>query len=201
MKLNCKFNILDELFEIRGGDLIRNYIDENGQPNLSKEANEAENELVEFMKKFMKNEKDKKELFDKINNFESKAISEMCFWHKPYYKWGFIDGMLLKKQINEEKIKSDTNIYDFVGEIWDYIDREKYSNLKKNDEYTKTNRRIAEIKDEYPNVRNFYEDNKIVKFTEEEMQALVEVKELYDKINILESEEIFRIGLRQGKSL
>lgn len=85
--------------------------------------------------------------------------------------------------------------------MWDYIDREKYSNLKKNDEYTKTNKRIVEIKEKYPNVRKFYEDNKIVKFTEEEMQALVEVKELYDKINILESEEIFRIGLRQGKSL
>ena len=85
--------------------------------------------------------------------------------------------------------------------MWDYIDREKYSNLKKNDEYTKTNKRIVEIKEKQPNVRKFYEDNKIVKFTEEEMQALVEVKELYDKINILESEEIFRIGLRQGKSL
>ena len=183
MEKDYNIKVLDSLYGIRERELQRQYIAKYGETEENKMANIVENDLINFMKKFIKNKEDMHELYEKINNFEIK------------------DGMMLKKEINEEQIKNDTNIYDLIEEMWDYIDREKYSNLKKNDEYTKTNKRIVEIKEKYPNVRKFYEDNKIVKFTEEEMQALVEVKELYDKINILESEEIFRIGLRQGKSL
>ena len=33
------------------------------------------------------------------------------------------------------------------------------------------------------------------------MKAILEIKELYDTRNMLDSEEMFKIGLRQGKSL
>ncbi len=48
---------------------------------------------------------------------------------------------------------------------------------------------------------NFYDNNKIAEFTQEEMKAILEIKELYDLRNMLESEEMFKIGVKTGKSL
>ena len=171
MELNCKSKIFDDLFEIRGQGLIRNM----------------------------------KKLFEKINNFESDVLDEMCFWHKPYYKLGFIDGMNFKKEIVEEKVidnvDNEDSIYNVVDDIWDYIDKVKSTNLKANNEYIKATKRLAEIKEKYPKVMDFYDNNKITEFTQEEMKAILEIKELYDTRNMLDSEEMFKIGLRQGKSL
>ena len=77
--------ILDELYEIRGDRLLRVYINKYGKPEKSKKAEKAEVELVNFMKKYIKDENDMKELFEKINRFESYTLDEMCFWHKPLY--------------------------------------------------------------------------------------------------------------------
>lgn len=205
MELNCKSKIFDDLFEIRGQGLIRNYTKQKGKPKSSKKAEKTEEQLVEFMKKFIKNEKDMKKLFEKINNFESDVLDEMCFWHKPYYKLGFIDGMNFKKEIVEEKVidnvDNEDSIYNVVDDIWDYIDKVKSTNLKANNEYIKATKRLAEIKEKYPKVMDFYDNNKITEFTQEEMKAILEIKELYDTRNMLDSEEMFKIGLRQGKSL
>lgn len=132
-------------------------------------------------------------------------MGEMCFWYKPYYKAGFIDAISLKKQIKEEKItdniSNEDSIYNSVDDIWDYIDKQKYNNLKANNDYIKATKRLAEIKGKYPKVMDFYDNNKIAEFTQEEMKAILEIKELYDSRNMLEAEEMFKIGLRQGKSL
>lgn len=49
--------ILDELYEIREGKVENSYLEKYGESKVEKRANEAENELVEFMKKFIKEEK------------------------------------------------------------------------------------------------------------------------------------------------
>lgn len=197
--------ILDSLYEIREGEVEKQYISKYGKPEDSQKTDKAEERLVKFMKKFIKDEKDMQNLYEKLNKYELCVMSEMCFWFKPYYKTGFIDALSLKKQIKEERIASNTSnedsIYNSVDDIWDYIDREKYNNLKANNDYIKATKRLAEIKEKYPKVMNFYDNNKITEFTQEEMKAILEIKELYDERNILESEEMFKIGLRQGKSL
>ena len=133
-------------------------------------------------------------------------MGQMCFFFFLYYKTGFIDAISLNKQIKEEKIASNNsnnedNIYNSVDDIWDYIDQQKYNNLKANNEYIKASKRLAEIKEKYPKVMNFYDNNKIAEFTQEEMKAILEIKELYDLRNMLESEEMFKIGVKTGKSL
>ena len=85
--------ILDELYEIREGKVENRYLEKYGEGKVEKRANEAENELVEFMKKFIKEEKNMQEFFDKVNNYELATMSAMCCWYKAYYKVGFIDGI------------------------------------------------------------------------------------------------------------
>lgn len=205
MELNCKSKILDDLFEIRGEGLIRNHIKENGKPKSSKKAEKTEKELVEFMKKFIKNENDIKILFEKINNFESDVLDEMCFWHKPYYKLGFIDGMLLKTELKEDKEENkeqnDSIIYQNFNELTDYFEERKYKNLKLNKEYQKITKEIEKIKTQFPKIRDFLENDKITKFTQEETKAILKIISLNDDRAMYEADEMLKIGIKEGKAL
>ncbi len=110
MEENNKLKILDQLYEIREGEVEKNYISKYGKSKNREKIEKAEDELVNFVKKFIKDEKNMQELFNKINNYELKVMEELCFWYKPYYKAGFIDAVLLKKQIQEEIIKNKSKI-------------------------------------------------------------------------------------------
>lgn len=102
----CENKILDNLYEIREGEVEKRYISKYGKPPKSKKTEKAEEELVNFMKKFIKDEKEIKNLYGKLNKFELCAMDELCFWYKPYYKTGFIDAISLNKQIKEEKTQT-----------------------------------------------------------------------------------------------
>ena len=196
--------ILDDLYEIREG-FITSYKKKYGELEETKKAEQAEDELVNFMKKFIKDENTMKELFEKINKFEGYALDEMCFWHKPYYKLGFIDGMRLKKEIREGKIientSNDSIILQNINEISDYFEEQKYRNLKKNKEFDKIRHKIEEIKNKYPRVREFFEDDKIEQLTKKEMKAILDITELQNDRAMYEADEMLKIGLREGKAL
>ena len=197
--------ILDNLYEIREGEVEKQYIAKYGKPENSNKTERAEEQLVNFMKKFIKDEKDIKNLYEKLNKFELCTMGEMCFWYKPYYKIGFIDGISIKKQIKEEKIASnisnEDSIYNVVDDIWDYVDKTKYNNLKSNEYYNNIKKELIEINSKYPRVEKFIYDEKIEEFTPEEMKAILKVISLYNDRFTIEAEEMFKIGVRTGKSL
>lgn len=200
----CENKILDNLYEIREGEVEKNYISKYGKPKNSEKTEKAENELVNFMKKFIKDKKDIKNLYGKLNKFELCAMGEMCFWYKPYYKAGFIDAILLKKQIQEEKIENKCNedsIYDKFDDIWDYVDKTKHQNLKSNEYYNNIKKELMEIYSKYPRVEDFIYNEKIEEFTPEEMKSILKVISLYNDRFTIESEEMFKIGVKTGKSL
>lgn len=197
--------ILDELFEMREEGFTRWYIAKYGESKESKKTEKAENELVEFMKKFISKEEDIEKMFNLLNKFESLALDEMCFWHKPYYKLGFIDATNLKKEIEEEKItdnnRADSIIYKNIYEITDFFEEQKYKNLKQNNDYMKIGKDIEEIKEKFPKVRSFFEDNEITEFSKEEMKAILNIIELQEDRAMYEADEMLKIGLREGKAL
>lgn len=203
--MQIETKILDDLYEIREGDVETQYLKKYGKPKVEKNADKSEKELTEFMQKFIKEKKDLEELFKKINNYELATMSEMCFWHKPYYKQGFIDGMNLKKEAIDENIigKSLDNsiIYKHISEIVDFVEDQKYKNLKANDRYNEIIKEIEEIKNKHVKVRDFLEDDEIKELNAEELKAILDIIELQNEISMLENEEMFKIGLQEGKLL
>ena len=117
---------------------------------------------------------------------------------------GFIDGISLKNQI-EEKITynncEESIIYQNINEITDYFEEKKYSNLKENEEYKIVLKEIKKIKKKFPKVRSFLEDDEIAEFTQEEMQAILNIIGLYNDRAMYEENEMFKIGLSEGKAL
>ena len=74
-------------------------------------------------------------------------------------------------------------------------------NLKKNKEYDKIRHKIEEIKNKYPRVREFFEDDKIEQLTKKEMKAILDITELQNDRAMYEADEMLKIGLREGKAL
>ena len=201
----CENKILDNLYEIREGEVEKRYISKYGKPPKRQTTEQAEEELVHFMKKFIKDEKEIKNLYGKLNKFELCAMDELCFWYKPYYKTGFIDAISLNKQIKEEKnadnISNEDSIYDKFDDIWDYVDKTKHNNLKSNEYYNNIKKELIDIYSKYPRVEKFIYDEKIEEFTPEEMKAILKVISLYNDRFTIEAEEMFKIGVKTGKSL
>ena len=75
-----------------------------------------------------------------------------------------------------------------------------YSNTK-NKEYDKIRHKIEEIKNKYPRVREFFEDDKIEQLTKKEMKAILDITELQNDRAMYEADEMLKIGLREGKAL
>lgn len=197
--------ILDNLYEIVEGEVENQYIKRYGNPKENKKTEKSEKQLVKFMEKFIKDETNMKILYEKLNKFELCAMGEMCFWYKPYYKKGFIDGISLKKQIKEEKCinnsREESIIYQNINEISDFFEEQKYKNLKQNNDYMKIVKEIAEIKEKFPKIRDLFENNEITELSREEIKAILDIVKLKDDRAMYETEEMFKIGLREGKSL
>lgn len=60
---------------------------------------------------------------------------------------------------------------------------------------------IEKIKDKYLKIRKFLEDEKIIKSTDEELKAVLEVISLNNDIENLEIVETFKLGLKEGNLL
>ena len=197
--------ILDNLYEIIEGEVENQYIKRYGNPKENKKTEKSEKQLVKFMEKFIKDETNMKILYEKLNKFELCAMGEMCFWYKPYYKKGFIDGISLKKQIKEEKSinnsREESIIYQNINEISDFFEEQKYKNLKQNNDYMKIVKEIAEIKEKFPKIRDLFENNQITEFSKEEVKAILDIIKLQDDRAMYETDEMFKIGLREGKAL
>ncbi len=74
MEIECNNKILDDLYDIREGEVEKSYIAKYGEPEEDKKANNVEDDLINFMKKFIKNEEDMQKLYEKINQFELYAM-------------------------------------------------------------------------------------------------------------------------------
>ena len=197
--------ILDNLYEIIEGEVENQYIKRYGNPKENKKTEKAEKQLVKFMEKFIKDETNMKILYEKLNKFELCAMGEMCFWYKPYYKKGFIDGISLKNQIKDEKSINNSReksiIYQNINEILALFEEQKYKNLKQNDDYMKIAKEIKQIKEKFPKVRGLFENNDITELSREEIKAILDIIKLKEDRAMYETEEMFKIGLREGKSL
>lgn len=199
--------ILDNLYELREEDIEKQYIAKYGEPEESKKTDKAEKELVNFMKPFIKSNKDLQNLDEKLDNFELCTMGEMYFWYKQYYKIGFIDGISLRMQIKEERKKllndkvsnaSDTFFYEHMYIIKD-LEGECIWRSRK--DYKELVHKMSAIKEQYPNVTAFLEDNKIVELSIEELKALNEYLILSDKTKDIELIETFILGLKDDSLL
>ena len=212
MKKVFESKILDDLFEIRGDELEDIVIKKYGKVKEEENVAKSEQKLINMLKDTIKDEKRLDKIFKILGEYEKFIVEEMCFWNKQYYKQGFIDGIYIKKEIIEcnmqcSKIKlernniNDTFFNNCYDDFIDYFEDQKSKKLLIRDDYKNLTIKLQEIKNKYPKVRNFIEDEIVVNLTNDEMKALLEIKNINEKMEILEVEEAFKIGIKEAYML
>ena len=194
--------ILDDLYGVRGEELENEYKNKYGVPNEIERADKMEDEFINTIKKNVTDDKKLEEILSMLNKFEMAIIGKYCFWYGEYYKLGFVDSICFRNEVLKEKStinKTKNSIFNnSIKTIVNFIREENYTKLKERKDYNEIIEKIEQIKNKYPKVRLFIEDEKIEEFTKEDVKALLEIKEF---IEFMEIEETLKIGIREGSSL
>ena len=95
-------NVLHDLYAIRREGFEGLVIKKNRENNIVKNPNKINLELVNLIKKTVKDEENQKYFLDKIEQFYDALTEEMGFWNEYYYKFGLIDGVKLVDELKEE---------------------------------------------------------------------------------------------------
>ena len=206
MEEYLKNEVLNDLYTIRKNGFESKFIKKYGKPKERQEYEDTMKNLKEFYRSKIKNKKDLKEFFEKLEEFIDVNIGELCFWCEQYYKFGFMDALNLIKVEKEQKsfldaeknADKDTLIDKF---LYQFIEEKRYNVWSKRKDYKELLDKISKIKDEHYNVRIFFEDREIKELTTEELNAVYDIINLYQKIEEIEKTEIFKLGIREGASL
>ena len=205
--------VLNELYETRGDGLECLYTKMYGEPEEIKETKQAKKELENLMKKLVKDEENRKELWLKLDRFEGCLSGEMSFWDKQYYKLGFLDKLFLKREIEEtktrffknkenNKIQENSFFYRYIDSVMQFLEDNRYNIWQKRKDYKQIKDKMREIKNKYANVRLFIEDRVVTaNLTKEELKAVLEYINLDDEIERIEKIETFKLGLKEGNWL
>lgn len=203
-----KNQILKELYEIRGDGFESEYMKQYGKPKEIVKSKETEEKVTNIIKEKVKDEKEIDRILKTLNDFQGAVIGEMSFWNEQYYKLGFLDSVYLKKELiekslifqknqNEDTSNPDNFFHNCSSDFMDYFEEQKSKNLLNREDYKNMTNKMKEIKNKYPKVRAFIEDEEIEILTKEEMKAVFEIIGIDRDLQILEVQEAFKLGLKE----
>lgn len=194
-------SLLSKLYAIRNDGFRSKLIRNKGRSEQIEEADLKQSRLEELISNIADNSNEKDEIRQALDDLNIALIDEMCFWNEQFYKLGFTDACGIRAEISEKQkehlMKDQQNFLDLYRDAFiDYFEKFKREDLHKRKEYTEILQEIEEIKQKYPRVRAFIEDEKWQDLSAEEQKAYWEYKGLDETLVILETESAFRLGVK-----
>lgn len=205
MKEFFKYSILDELYESKEEDFFKMISKELRDQNKKFGDAEAGEKIRNKFMEFISEEEKQKELLKDMDDYESEIVKTGDFWKRMYYKLGVFDSIDIKEvmeyknnSFNEDSIiDEDIFLDNYEDEFIEYLARKLAVRLKRVDNYVEIEEKISEIKKEDLNLRLLLEDEEKVKLSEEDIEKLIEILELKEKLRNIEDKEIFKLGARE----
>lgn len=203
MEKYFKKDILDEIYDAKKDDFCKKISDEILKKNGKIKSLTAEEKLKNKIREVVEDEVKRKEIMKLLNEYEIESGSELYLWNKIHYKLGVYDcinmkEILQKKFSNEGKEeKSSAFIDKYSDDFEDYLETEKRTLLKENEEYQKLLKKISQIKAKNPNVRTVIEDKEAVNLSDVELNEILNIIEIQEKVNEIELKQCFKLGIRE----
>ncbi len=88
--------ILDDFYEVRSKGISSVILKENNFDN-----SEIEHNLLDTIERLVQNNDEKKEILDRVKDFEESMNEETSILTQNFYKVGFADGILFARDIKE----------------------------------------------------------------------------------------------------
>ena len=192
-------SVINELFNARCDDFEGNIM--KNEKDCNKDLDVITNTFEEILKIVPKNIHET--VSKKLDNIYKNILKYSTFWNKKYYGLGIKDGTKLKQELKtnfrERKENEEKFLIDYEGDFNDFIENFRVNILYKNKEYDKTLKEMKNTLNQYPRVKNFYEDNKFYSFKNEELEAILKLMRLEGTLYGLETREAFYLGITQNE--
>lgn len=193
--------ILDQMYEFRK-DYFEQYVYDNSEEirNLEHKVCDMSENIMNYLKKIILNEKELKKVIEMLNNYELEYSNQIGFWNLQYFKLGMIEKEKIRNELfaNNMKLKeNDTFLnYELKG-FADWIEEQKRKYTFETTEYKELQKEYNEISKKYPNAVEVFEDLNCINLTEEEMKALIALRKIDIDMGSMEKELCFRLGMKE----
>lgn len=199
---NFKDGVFNELYDIRSEDYELCFSEKLTKETEKFEVSEKRENLKNFINELKIEDDSKiKQINDLLKDFENALFLEMDFWCRNYYKLGFCDADMLKKETKnfseKNKMKGKSFYNECSDEFFDYVEEYRVTYLMKKPEYKELISQVRKLKEDNPKVENLVEDGKIEILNYEELKVIQKLLNLGSQLDSIEQKEIFRLGMRE----
>lgn len=202
MTNNFNDGVFNELYDIRSENYELCFSEKLTKETEKFEVSEKRENLKNYINE-LKVEDDLKikQINDLIKDFENALFLEMDFWCRNYYKLGFCDADMLKKETKNfsenNKMKGKSFYNECSDEFFEYVEEYRVTYLMKKPEYKELINQVRKLKEDNPKVEDLVEDGKIEILNYEELKVIQKLLNLGSQLDSIEQKEIFKLGMRE----
>ena len=199
---NFKDGVFNELYDIRSEDYELCFSEKLTKETEKFEVSEKREKLKIFINELNLEDDTKiKQINDLIKDLENALFLEMDYWCRKYYKLGFCDAEMLKKETKtfseKNRMKGKSFYNECSDEFLEYVEEYRVTYLMKKPEYKELINQVRKLKEDNPKVENLVEDGKIEILNYKELKVIQKLLSLGSQLDFIEQKEIFRLGMRE----
>ena len=199
---NFKDGVFNELYDIRSENYELCFSEKFTKETEKFEVSEKREKLKIFINELKLEDDTKiKQINDLIKDLENALFLEMDYWCRKYYKLGFCDADMLKKETKtfseKNRMKGKSFYNECSDEFLEYVEEYRVTYLMKKPEYKELINQVRKLKEDNPKVENLVEDGKIEILNYKELKVIQKLLSLGSRLDSIEQKEIFRLGMRE----
>ena len=193
--------LLDQLYDSISEEFEQSvYEKDNKVREIEENVQDKGEKLTKFLEKVISNKEDFDTAFDLFREYELYYSKEIDFWSKVYFKLGMTYIKKILKdlfEINEKEKDANTFLNYELNELSEYIENQKAKYTFGTKRYKELQKKYNEVCEKYPNSVLVFEDLKPIKLTEDEIKALVELREVDIEMGYMEKNLCFKLGIKE----
>ena len=199
---NFKDGVFNELYDIRSENYELCFSEKLTKETEKFKVSEKREKLKIFINELKLEDDTKiKQINDLIKDLENALFLEMDYWCRKYYKLGFCDADMLKKETKtfseKNRMKGKSFYNECSDEFLEYVEEYRVTYLMKKPEYKELINQVRKLKEDNPKVENLVEDGKIEILNYRELKVIQKLLSLGSQLDSIEQKEIFRLGMRE----
>ena len=149
---NFKDGVFNELYDIRSEDYELCFSEKFTKETEKFEVSEKREKLKIFINELKLEDDTKiKQINDLIKDLENALFLEMDYWCRNYYKLGFCDADMLKKETKNfsenNKMKGKSFYNECSDEFFEYVEEYRVTYLMKKPEYKELINQVRKLKE------------------------------------------------------
>ena len=196
-----KKTVLDQLYDSITEDFEQSVYEKDKMiREIEENVQDKGEKLTKLLEKVISNKNDFDKAFDLFEDYELYYSKEIAFWSRVYFKLGMTYRKMILKDLfekNAEDNDANTFLNYELNELSEYIENQKAKYTFGTKKYKELQRKYNEICEKYPNSVLVFEDLKPIKLTEDEMKALVELREIDIEMGYMEKNLCFKLGINE----